>query len=76
LDELGAAGWIDRDGDGRVTGSAGLSMKTGPHRLEIDGAAFRTWCAYDSIGIAAALAANAQIETERCLRPDHPGPNA
>jgi hypothetical protein len=64
LGELAAAGWIDRDGDGRVTGSAGLSLTTGPHRLEIDGAAFRTWCAYDSIGIAAALAANAQIETE------------
>jgi hypothetical protein len=48
LDELAAAGWVDRDGEGRVTGSAGLSLTTGPHRLEIDGAAFRTWCAYDS----------------------------
>lgn len=48
----------------RVTGSAGLSLTTGAHRLEIEGAAFRTWCAYDSIGIAAALAADAQIETE------------
>jgi Alkylmercury lyase len=47
-----------------VTGAAGLSLTTGPHRLTIDGAAFRTWCAYDSIGIAAALAANAKIETE------------
>jgi hypothetical protein len=64
LDELVAAGWIDRDAEGRVTGSAGLSLTTGPHRLAIDGAAFRTWCAYDSIGIAAALAADARIETE------------
>lgn len=64
LDELAAAGWIDRDGEARVTGSAGLSLTTGAHRLEIEGAAFRTWCAYDSIGIAAALAADAQIETE------------
>lgn len=64
LDELGGAGWIDRAADGRVTGSAGLSLTTGPHRLEIDGAAFRTWCAYDAIGIAAALATDARIETE------------
>jgi hypothetical protein len=64
LDELAAAGWIDRDADGRVTGSAGLSLTTGPHRLAIEGAAFRTWCAYDSIGIAAALAADADVESE------------
>jgi len=64
LDELVAAGWIDRDADGQVTGSAGLSLTTGPHRLAIEGAAFRTCCAYDSIGIAAALAADVQIVTE------------
>jgi hypothetical protein len=61
LDQLADAGWIDRDADGRVTGSAGLSLTTGPHRIAIDGTAFRTWCAYDSIGIAAALDADAAI---------------
>ncbi len=63
LDQLDGAGWIDRDADGRLTGSAGLSLSTGPHRLTIDGSEFRTWCAYDSIGIAAALAADAAIRT-------------
>lgn len=64
LDQLAAAGWVDRDGEGRVTGSAGLSLTTGPHRIAIDGTEFRTWCAYDSIGIAAALGADAAIRTE------------
>jgi len=64
LDQLAGAGWIDRDEDGRVTGSAGLSLTTGPHRISIDGTEFRTWCAYDSIGIAAALGADAAIRTE------------
>lgn len=63
LDELAAAGWIDRDPDGRVTGSAGLSLTQGPHALTVRGRRFRTWCAYDSLGIAAALAADAVIET-------------
>jgi hypothetical protein len=64
LDELAGAGWIDRRADGLVTGSAGLSLTTGPHRLAIEGAVYRTWCAYDSIGIAAALAADADVESE------------
>jgi hypothetical protein len=63
LDQLAGAGWIDRDDEGRVTGSAGLSLTTGPHRIAIDGTEFRTWCAYDSIGIAAALGADAEIRT-------------
>jgi len=33
LDELNAAGWMDRDPAGRVTGSGGLSLTDGPHRL-------------------------------------------
>lgn len=71
LAALAAAGWVDRDADGRVTGAAGLSLTTGPHRLVVDGTAFRTWCAYDAIGIAAALEADARIETACgvCRRP-------
>lgn len=64
LDQLARAGWVDRDEQGRVTGSAGLSLTTGPHRIAIGGSGFRTWCAYDSIGIAAALGADAEIRTE------------
>ena len=64
LDQLAGAGWIDRDEAGRVTGSAGLSLTTGPHRIEISGAEFRTWCAYDAVGIASALGSDAAIRTE------------
>lgn len=60
---LAQAGWLDLDASGRVVGAAGLSLATGPHRLTLGAARFLTWCAYDSLGIAAALAADAQVET-------------
>jgi hypothetical protein len=63
LDQLGEAGWIDRDGDGRPTGSAGLSLTEGPHHLCLGETTFRTWCAYDAFGIPAALGRDAMVET-------------
>jgi len=36
-DALGAAGWLDRDEGGRITGAAGLSLSSGAHRVEIGG---------------------------------------
>ena len=63
LDELAKAGWIDRDSKGQITGSGGLSLTDGPHIVTIEGATFRNWCAYDSLGIAAALDADAVIES-------------
>lgn len=60
---MARAGWLDLDDAGRVVGAAGLSLATGPHHLTLGEAAFRTWCAYDSLGIAAALAADAHVET-------------
>jgi len=60
---LGEAGWLDRDDEGRVTGAAGLSLGTGPHALRMAHESFRTWCAYDAIGIPAALGAEAVVET-------------
>lgn len=60
---LAGAGWLDLDGAGRVAGAAGLSLATGPHALMLDGAPFRTWCAYDALGIAAALRVDAFVET-------------
>jgi hypothetical protein len=60
---LAEAGWLDLDDFGRVVGAAGLTLATGPHQLTLGDAPFRTWCAYDSLGIAAALAADAQVET-------------
>ncbi len=63
LDGLARDGRIDRDTRGRVLGSAGLTLGDGPHGLEIEGHAFRTWCAFDAIGIPAALGADARIAT-------------
>ena len=60
---LGRSGWLDLDETGRVAGAAGLSLVTGPHRLTIGGAQFRTWCAYDALGISAALEEDSRVET-------------
>ena len=59
---LAGAGWLDVDEAGRITGAAGLSLATGPHGLTLGEAPFRTWCAYDALGIAAALEADALVE--------------
>ncbi len=64
IDRLAAAGWLDVDDEGRVVGAAGLSLTKGPHSLKFgDGKQFKNWCAYDSLGIAAALTADATVET-------------
>ena len=65
------AGWLDANEQGRITGAAGLSLTHGPHRLEIGDASFRTWCAYDALGIPAALNADGEIRTDcgRCGAP-------
>ena len=60
---LATAGWLDLDESGRVAGAAGLSLVAGPHRLTLGKSRFRTWCAYDCVGIAAALGGDALIET-------------
>jgi hypothetical protein len=48
---------------GEGTGAAGLSLATGPHALTLGAAPFRRWCAYDALGIAAALGVDALVET-------------
>ena len=60
---LANTGWLDLDGSGRVVGAAGLSLSTGAHRLSLGTSEFRTWCTYDSLGIAAALGADALVQT-------------
>ena len=60
---LARGGWLDVDDAGRVIGAAGLSLAIGPHGLTIGKGSFRTWCAYDSLGIAAALETDARVET-------------
>jgi alkylmercury lyase len=58
VESLAAAGSLRIDEDGRVFGSAGLSVVPDRHRIEIDGRTFWTWCAYDAVGILGALEAS------------------
>lgn len=64
VDRLVASGHLDRDRSGAVVG-AGLTLGEGPHRLLLRGRDYRTWCAYDAIGIPAALGEEGAIST-RC----------
>src|SRR5437773_3705132 len=51
--------------------SDGLSLSTGLNVLTLGDAEFRTWCAYDALGIAAALRADVLVQTTcgRCEKP-------
>ena len=62
---LAASGHLDRDRRGAVVGAGGLTLGDGPHRLVLRERAYRTWCAFDAIGIPAALGAAASVST-RC----------
>lgn len=60
---LAADGLVDRDTSGTVAGARGLTLVPGRHALVLRAAAFSTWCAYDSIGIPAALGEDARAAT-------------
>lgn len=51
--------------DGRVDGIAGLTTRPTKHTLTIDGHDRHTWCAFDAVGIPAALGLDA-VATTRC----------
>ncbi len=55
---LRSQGRIRLDEEGRVIGSAGLSVAPDRHEIHIDGRQFWTWCAYDILGIFRALRAS------------------
>lgn len=65
VERLAASGHLDRDQSGAVVGAGGLTLGDAPHRLLLRGRDYRTWCAYDAIGIPAALGAEGAIST-RC----------
>ena len=46
-----------------ITGAAGLSVAPANHRLLLAGQLLYTWCALDAVGIPAALAVDATIES-------------
>ena len=49
--------------DGRVDGIAGLTTRPTKHTLTIDGHERHTWCAFDAVGIPAALGLDAIVAT-------------
>jgi len=54
-----SAGMAETDEDS-VVGIDGLTTRGTRHQIELDGVSLWTWCAYDIIGIAAALEAEAE----------------
>jgi hypothetical protein len=50
--------------DGTIVGIDGLTTRRTRHGLILDGVEVWTWCAYDIVGIAAALGAEAVGKTE------------
>lgn len=51
------------DGDGCLIGIVGLTKEATRHRLVLDGAPLFTWCAFDAVGIPAALQVDAAVFT-------------
>jgi alkylmercury lyase len=71
VERLAASGQLDLDLSGAVVGAGGLTLGDAPHRLLLGGRDYRTWCAYDAIGIPAALGVDGAISTKcgACGRP-------
>ena len=53
----------ERDGEGNVVGFAGLSLKTHPHRFQVNDHTLSTWCAWDSLFLPPILKQTAQVES-------------
>jgi hypothetical protein len=71
IPRLAAGGQLDVGPGGAVVGAAGLTLGPGPHRLLLRDRDYRTWCAYDAIGIVAALDEPGSLSTHCgiCARP-------
>ena len=66
-----ANGRLEVDDDGNLVGVHGLTLRATRHRFDHAGHRHNTWCAFDSIGIPAALALDAVAHTDcpTCGRP-------
>jgi len=60
---VAAAGHVRLSEDGDVVGAAGLSVVPSRHLLTIEGLQFWTWCAWDAVGILAALGASGLVQS-------------
>lgn len=65
VEALVRRGRAEVDVAGRLVGIHGLTLGATQHSFEHDGAVRHTWCAFDSVGIPAALAIEATVRT-RC----------
>lgn len=59
------------EADPVVDGMDGLTVRPTRHHLVLDGVALHTWCGFDTIGIPAALGADATVQTA-CPTCDEP----
>src|SRR6266511_5163505 len=57
-DLVASVGMAEID-DGTIIGIDGLTTRQTGHRITLNGVSLWTWCAYDIVGIAAALEADA-----------------
>ncbi len=61
---LARRGRAQIDDHGRLFGIHGLTLRATRHRFVVGGTPRSTWCAYDSVGIPAALDVDAVAETD------------
>jgi alkylmercury lyase len=67
VEDMSRQGRIRLDAQGRVVGSAGLSIGPDRHEIDLDGRRFWTWCAYDIMGIFGALGASGVARSASAL---------
>jgi alkylmercury lyase len=63
VEALVAGGRLELDDQGIVAGVHGLVARPTAHRIEHSGGVVHTWCAFDAVGIPAALAIDAVAVT-------------
>lgn len=57
--QLATRGRAEFGDSGAVVGIHGLTLRATRHRIERDGRSHQTWCAFDAVGIPAALGIDA-----------------
>lgn len=70
LSALKAAGRVELDERGQLVGIYGLTLRPTQHRLQIRGNSYFVWCAFDAVGIPAALGESASVTSicAQCCR--------